>query len=167
MRTRWFAPLVALAIVPLSTTPANAQTPPPPAWTCAAVVTGVRVPHEPLGVVRTAEVDTVQAVVTCELTGLLTTAPANYLPLYSGTMTIGVLVNGSFVGCGSTGSEANGIAVPSVGPTLVMAAVAVCPVFPVNENAVHEPIAYWSTHDLTCFSCNYTVHGQTGPWLAL
>lgn len=156
--------LAAASLVP--GTSAHAQTPPPPAWTCTAVVTGVRAPRVDLGVVETGEVDTVQAAVVCEALGLLTTAPLNYLPLYAGTMTLGVLVDGSFQGCiGGLGDEANGVWVPSVGPTLVMAAVAVCPPASSDDTATRVPVAYWSTHDLDNASGHYTVAGQAGTFI--
>jgi hypothetical protein len=164
MRLLTVAPLLAL----LAVVPQTAHAAPPPAWTCSAVVTGIRVPHRVTDLVITAEVDTVQAVITCNLTGLLTTPPIDDAALYSGDATIGVLIDGYVHSCGSTYVAGEPTFVPSAGPTLVMAVRGEC-VFPATEPASteHTPYVLWATHDLSSQSDNYTLGGQGGTWLAL
>ena len=160
---RRFATLLAATAAIATTftvTPASAITPPPNAWTCEATVTGVQVDHNAVpNVANTLAVHSVTGLVTCELTGVLTHAPVDYLPLYQGGMSLHVhSSDGGNQRCGGTLDE-----YPSAGPTLVLAATAVCTWAPTTGNVTYWPYVYWSTMDLN--GNNVTIAGEPGVFL--
>ena len=163
MRRRHRASVFAITAIAsfASARPALAVTPPPPAWTCTAEVTGVNTGHQnlsPLAV--TAAVQTVTAVVVCEPLGFLTTPPIEYLPLYQGGLSLHVHRNSENRKCGDSV-----VAIPSVGPTLVMTASAVCLWEPVTYPVTFRPWVYWSTSDLT--GGQLTIAGKAGAFVVL
>jgi hypothetical protein len=142
MRART-ATLLALSLVAVPGVTGPASAAPPAADSCDITVTGYRVPHQNVGLALTAEVDTVVATVTCRLDGLLTTPPIDDVP-YQGDLQVGVFTDSAYCEAGSTT-----FAIPSAGPTLVLAATGQC-TFDASEPAgvVHTPIALLITSPL-------------------
>lgn len=113
----------------------------------------------------TAGVIEASAVVTCQLTGLLTTPPVDDVPPYQGQITILVRLNGAITGdCVAGVPEGN--LIPSVGPTLVMNLNAVC-ILPVSDprNGTITVELDWATMNLD--GSSYSGTGQQLPILVL
>lgn len=156
MRLRLLAAATTAAFTLVPGTAHAIATPAP--WDCTVQsIVGARVTGYPAAV--TAQVHSVTAVVTCELTGLLTHPIVDWTPLYKGGMSLGVVSSETGVqNCvGGTLTE-----VPSVGPTLVLAGTGIC-VWPADDDATYWPIAFWSTMNLDGSNGRVASNENMGP----